>query len=69
MASEDFAFYQQKIPGFYFFLGISPDGVSVEETPPNHSPYFTVNEAALVVGVKAHVTVALDYLQQEVRRR
>jgi len=69
MASEDFAFYQQKIPGFYFFLGISPDGVSEAETPPNHSPQFTVNEAALVVGVQAHVSVALDYLQQEARRR
>jgi amidohydrolase len=69
MASEDFAFYQQKIPGFYFFLGISPEGVSMEDTPPNHSPYFTVNEAALVVGVKAHATVALDYLEQEARRR
>ncbi|MBS0419778.1 MAG: amidohydrolase [Proteobacteria bacterium] len=69
MASEDFAFYQQKIPGVYFFLGISPDGVSMDETPPNHSPYFTVNEAALAVGVKAHVTVALNYLEQEARRR
>jgi amidohydrolase len=69
MASEDFSFYQQKIPGIYFFLGISPDGVSVEDTPPNHSPYFTVNEAALVVGVKAHVTLALAYLEQEARHR
>jgi len=69
MASEDFAFYQQKIPGVYFFLGISPEGVSADQTPPNHSPYFTVNEAALVVGVKAHVTVALSYLEQEARRR
>jgi len=69
MASEDFAFYQEKIPGFYFFLGISPAGVSMEDTPPNHSPYFTVNEAALVVGVKAYVTVSLNYLEQEARRR
>lgn len=68
MASEDFAFYQEKIPGLYFFLGISPAGVSMEETPPNHSPYFTVNEAALVVGVRAYVTVSLDYLKQEARR-
>ena len=69
MASEDFAFYQQKIPGLYFFLGISPAGVSMEATPPNHSPYFTVNEAALGVGVKAHVTLALNYLEQEAGHR
>jgi metal-dependent amidase/aminoacylase/carboxypeptidase family protein len=41
----------------------------MEETPPNHSPYFTVNEAALVVGVRAYVTVSLDYLKQEARQR
>ena len=69
LAAEDFGFYQQKIPGVYFFLGISPEGLAPEDTPPNHSPYFTVNEHALVSGVKAHVTVALDYLEQERRRR
>jgi amidohydrolase len=65
LAAEDFGFYEQKIPGLYYFLGISPEGIAPEDTPPNHSPYFTVNEAALLVGVKAHVTVALDYLEQE----
>jgi amidohydrolase len=65
LAAEDFGFYERKIPGLYYFLGISPEGLAPEDTPPNHSPYFTVNEAALIVGVKAHVTIALAYLEQE----
>ena len=65
MASEDFGFYQQRFPGLYYFLGISAAGVAEEDTPPNHSPYFTVNEQALETGVRAHVILALDYLERE----
>jgi len=56
--AEDFAFYQQEIPGLFYDLGIGfPEGV-------NHSPKFNVvDEAALEVGVRAQALVALDYLQ------
>ncbi len=58
--SEDFSFFQEKIPGFYFFLGIADP-----ENPlpaPNHSPYFSVHEEAMLTGVRAMSTVAVDYL-------
>lgn len=60
--AEDFSFYQQQIPGVFFFLGISPADTPLSEVPPNHSPMFDVNEDALVNGVRALSTLALDYL-------
>ena len=63
-ASEDFAAYEQAIPGVFYLLGINADGVAARDAAPNHSPNFFVNEAALATGVRAHVLVALDYLSR-----
>jgi amidohydrolase len=65
MAAEDFSFYQQEIPGFYFFLGINKEGVGPWEAPMNHSPQFYVNEDALIVGVRALAGMAIDYLKNQ----
>lgn len=62
--SEDFAFYLEHVPGFYFYLGANPDGVSPAEVAPNHSPRFMVNEDALNIGVRAMANLAVDYLLQ-----
>ena len=59
--SEDFAYFSERIPGFYFFLGINKAGL--DWAPPNHSPHFFINEDTLAVGVRAMSAVALDYLQ------
>lgn len=55
--AEDFSYFQQKIPGVFYFLGIGfPKGV-------NHSPMFNVeDEGAMEVGVRAQALTALDYL-------
>ena len=66
--AEDFAHFQKRIPGLYLMLGINEQGVTVEETPANHSPRFQVNEDALITGVRALVGVALDY-REAVRGR
>ncbi|MCS7014225.1 MAG: amidohydrolase [Chloroherpetonaceae bacterium] len=60
--SEDFSFYQKKIPGFFFFVGITPKQ-DLKTAASNHSPRFYVDESALKVGVKAMLQVALDYLE------
>lgn len=60
--AEDFSFYQEEVPGFFFFLGGRPPDVPRSETVPNHSPLFYVDEAALVTGVRAMTSLALDYL-------
>jgi amidohydrolase len=60
--AEDFAYFQQRIPGMYFFLGVNREGVAPEEAAPNHSPHFYVNEDALLTGVRALAALAVDYL-------
>ena len=60
--AEDFAFYQEKIPGMFFFLGITPPG---GKPIPNHSPYFFVDESALGVGIRAMSNLAVDFLESK----
>ena len=60
--SEDFSLYQQKVPGIFFFLGITPKGADPATVAPNHSPRFFADEAALVPGMKALANMAVDYL-------
>ena len=60
--AEDFALYQQKIPGVFFFLGVTPRDRDAMKAPRNHSPYFFADEGALPVGVRLMANVAVDYL-------
>ncbi len=62
--AEDFSYFQQKVPGVFYHLGGSADGVDPATSPPNHSPQFDVNEAVLAVGVRAHVLTALRFLER-----
>jgi len=62
MGAEDFAFFQEQIPGFYFFLGVNKEGVGLGQAASNHSPYFFANEDALIVGVRALAGMVTDYL-------
>ncbi|MCF2487044.1 amidohydrolase [Dyadobacter sp. CY347] len=61
--AEDFSYFQQKVPGFFFFLGGMPKGKSVEEAAPHHTPDFYVDEGSLVLGVRSLSRLATDYLQ------
>ena len=60
--AEDFSFFQQKVPGFFFFLGCTPAGQDAREAAPNHSPRFFVDDAGLKLGVRALSALATDYL-------
>jgi len=60
--SEDFALYQQKVPGMFFFIGITPADSNAATAPRNHSPLFYADEAALPVGMRAMANLAVDYL-------
>lgn len=63
--AEDFAHFQQRIPGLYLMLGINKEGVAAGQAPSNHSPLFFVNEDALIVGVRTMVGLALDYASRD----
>jgi amidohydrolase len=60
--AEDFSRYQERIPGVFFLLGITPPGADPAKVAANHSPRFFVDEAALPVGVRALAHAAVDYL-------
>ena len=62
--AEDFSRYQQRVPGVFFFLGITPPGTDPSKAAPNHSPRFFVDEAALPTGVRALAHLAVDYLSR-----
>ncbi|RWA57420.1 N-acyl-L-amino acid amidohydrolase [Cupriavidus sp. UYMSc13B] len=61
-ASEDFSFYQEKVPGLFFNLGVTPKGQDVTKAPSNHSPEFYVDEPALINGVRALSSLTVDYM-------
>ena len=60
--SEDFSYYQQKVPGQFVFLGVTPRDQDITTAAQNHSPLFFADEAALPVGVKVMTNLALDYM-------
>ncbi|KAG6669215.1 IAA-amino acid hydrolase ILR1-like 4 [Carya illinoinensis] len=67
MGSEDFAFYQEVIPGYFFLLGMENGTRGRLES--SHSPYFRINEDAFPYGAALHASLAARYLlefQQEV---
>ena len=47
MVSEDFSFYQEQIPGTFFFLGAAPPAGTKY---PHHSPMFAIDEGVLPTG-------------------
>ena len=59
---EDFSYFQEKVPGVYFFLG----GMTPENTEPfpHHTPDFKIDDAGMLLGVKSLTQLALDYLNQ-----
>jgi len=64
LGAEDFSFYQQKVPGLFFWLGIRPKNQTAEQAASNHSPLFYIDESGLELGVRALAHVAVDYLKK-----
>ncbi|MEO1547368.1 MAG: amidohydrolase, partial [Bacteroidota bacterium] len=58
--AEDFSYFQQKVPGLYFFLGGMTPGT--QEAYPHHTPDFIIDEDGMLLGVKAMTQLTLDYL-------
>jgi len=61
--AEDFSFYQEKIPGFFFFLGGMTPGNT--ESFPHHTPDFKIDDSGLMLGVKTLTEMSLDYLNSK----
>ena len=61
--AEDFSFFQRKVPGFFFFLGVYPTEMNLQTKPAHHTADFMIDEKAMVTGVKALVNLTLDYME------
>ena len=59
--AEDFAFYREKAPAFYFFVGGMPKGKNPKDAAPHHTPDFFIDDSRLDVGVKAFCNIVFDY--------
>lgn len=59
--NDDFAYFQQKIPGVYFLLG----GSNFEKriVSMNHAPNFKVDEECIRIGVKTFSTLIFERLK------
>jgi amidohydrolase len=60
--AEDFSFFTRQAPGLFVFLGVTPQS-ELTTAAGNHAPGFTIDEAALPVGVRALSHLAVDFLQ------
>jgi len=58
LGCEEFALFQQEIPGIFMFIGNDRPGCDVI---PIHSPNYTFNDEIIPVGVKAMCEIALSY--------
>jgi amidohydrolase len=61
MGSEDFSFYQQKVPGVLFFLGMGDPSKGTDAQ--HHSPNFRTNDSVLPNGVALLSSLAWRFLE------
>lgn len=62
--AEDFSFFQKEIPGMFFFLGVTSEGLDPKTVPTNHSPLFMVDDGAMLNGIRTMSHLAVDYMLQ-----
>jgi amidohydrolase len=62
MGAEDFAYFAQLVPGFYFSTGALPQGKKASEVL-HHTPDFLVDESSFINGVKALCHLTVNYME------
>lgn len=59
MGAEDFAYFAEKVPSTFWFVGLRPEGAG-DEYPSLHSSRFDFNDDALPIGVLLHCLAAFS---------
>ena len=59
--AEDFSYFGEKAPAFYFVVGGMKKGQDPKTAPAHHTPDFFVDDSRLDVGVKAFANIVFDY--------
>ena len=60
-AAEDFSFYGEKAPTFFFGLGGMEKGKKASEVGGHHTPDFYLDESGFIIGVKAFCQLVFDH--------
>ena len=63
MVAEDFSYFCQKVPGFYFMLGVKDP--QDNNPAPLHNPSFNPDERSIPLGIKVMSHLLLDFLDQQ----
>jgi len=63
MVAEDFSYYCQKVPGFYFMLGAQ--NPQDNNPAPLHNPSFNPDERSIPLGIKIMSHLLLDFLDHQ----
>lgn len=66
--AEDFAFFQEKIPGLYLFVGGMKKGTNPADAPAHHTPDFHIDEAGMKLGVKTLTGLTLNYMESKEKK-
>jgi amidohydrolase len=61
MGSEDFSYFANEVPGFFFRLGQVKPGTTSGD---HHTPTFLADDSSIPVGIKTMSVVILDYLSR-----
>ncbi len=61
MGAEDFAYFANRVPAFFYFLGVGNKAKGI--TAMLHTPDFDVDEQCLPIGVAVMAALATDWLE------
>jgi amidohydrolase len=59
--SEDFSFFGEKVPSFFFFLGGMKPGQDPHTAFPHHTADFYIDESGFKLGVRTFCNLVFDY--------
>lgn len=63
--AEDFSFYGEKAPSFFFYLGGMPKDQDPNKAPQHHTADFYIDESGFDLGVKAFCQLVFDYAKSK----
>lgn len=59
--AEDFSYFSEKAPAFFFFIGGMPKGTDPAKAPAHHTADFFIDESGFNIGVKAFCEIVFTY--------
>jgi amidohydrolase len=60
--AEDYAYYQQKVPGLFVFVGAMPPDADPSKVASHHTPDFFIDERGFHTGIRVILDLTVDYM-------